>query len=303
MNEVTASISLRLYVPPIEPPIAKLQLVLWQGKAINCNYPCYAVIGMLGANNIARQRHRSVTRSNPANPIFDYYAELDLTSVVQGDVVIELWEHHNMRNDRLLGRVVVPTSWMLSQGVYDGKNMEISGWYELFPSGLITRYNKYGQYRPYARGVPLYTGYGLVRASAPIGLIKIECRLVLNGAATKLPPYPVIFALSNARKIDPYHIDMSSDEDTGISALVVAASNLRRIIGAIADPPIIDSFYDIVEWRSHPMLTYLLLCLHTYTFLFAATWQLPMIFAMFLAILGAATASRRSYINTQIYVL
>lgn len=70
----------------------------------------------------------------------------------------------------------------------------------------------------------------------------------------------------------------------------------------MADPPIIDAFYDIVEWQSHPALTWLMLCLHIYTFLIAPAWQFPILFATFFAILGAATASRRNFKNTQIYV-
>ena len=40
INEVVASISLRIYIPPLEKPIATVQVVVWQGKSINSKYSC-----------------------------------------------------------------------------------------------------------------------------------------------------------------------------------------------------------------------------------------------------------------------
>ena len=72
------------------------------------------------------------------------------------------------------------------------------------------RSNRFGQYRPFSRGIPQTAGYGLTRAEKPIGLIKLEVRLKLDGLTTKLPELPVAFALYNARKLEPYVIDLSS---------------------------------------------------------------------------------------------
>ena len=66
----------------------------------------------------------------------------------------------------------------------------------------------------------------------------------------------------------------------------------------MGDPPFVDAFYDIVEWRSHPFLTLLMLGLHTYTFLLSEAWQFPILMATFISILGAATASRRNFNKT-----
>lgn len=295
INEVVASISLRIYIPPIEKPIASVQVVVWQGKSINSKYPCYCVTGMLGSNNIDQQRHRSLARQNPSNPIFDFYSELDVFNVLNGDLVIEIWSQHSIRADKSLGQVIIPLSWIMSPGCVDGNNMHVDGWFELFPTTCRSRNNRYGQYRPYVRGIPLSTGYGLQRPDKPIGLIKIDVRLVLHGAVPRLPALPVPFTLYNAVTVDPYALDLSSDDDTGIAALLIAANNLKRIVTSMSDPPFIDAFHDIVEWRSHPLLTYVFLGLHTYTFLFAAGWQLPILFATFVALLGSVTVSRRNY--------
>lgn len=211
INEAIASLSLRIYIPPIETTIAKVQLVVWQGKALNSKYPCYAVVGLLGSNNISRQRHRSQTKTNPSNLIFDYFSELDIFNILHGDILIELWEEHTLSSNKLLGQVIIPLSWLLSPGVIDGNNMEICGWFELFPTTVINRYNRYGQYRPYIKGIPTTSGYGLIRAEKPIGLIKIEARLILEHIINKnIPNLPVFHTLYCARKIEPYNIDMSS---------------------------------------------------------------------------------------------
>ena len=80
--------------------------------------------------------------------------------------------------------------------------------------------------------------------------------------------------------------------------MLIAANNLKRIITAMDDPPFVDTFYDIVEWRAHPFLTLLLLGLHTYTCLFAPAWQFPILFATLVSIVGAATAARRNFSKT-----
>ena len=229
ITEAVASVSLRIFIPPIEPPLAQLQLVVWQGKAINSKYPCYAVVGMLAPNNISRQRHRSPIRTNPANPIFDYYSELDIFNVLKGDVVVEIWEEHALSANRLLGQAIIPLSWVMSPGTVDGQNMELSGWFELFPPTVVTRYNRYGQYRPYTRGIPITSGYGLARADKPIGLVKLEARLVLDCVSSQLPALPVAHALHCARKIEPYVIDLSSVIDILINDVHACCDELSML--------------------------------------------------------------------------
>lgn len=91
------------------------------------------------------------------------------------------------------------------------------------------------------------------------------------------------------------------EEDAGVSSVLVAASNMIRIVSSIRHPPWFESFYDIVRWRIHPYLTITMMALHTYVCFFARPWEYPLIAVGFISILGAVTAARRHYSNTQVY--
>lgn len=158
--EMHATICVRLHKRRPS-PVGSLDIVVWQGKGIDTNYPLYVVVGLMGP---CPQKHRSLPRSNPQHPIFDYAVELDLLSL-QGDIVIEVWTSHSIRSNRPIGQVVIPFNWLYSSGSIDSVDgvmkLKINNWFEIFPCTKCTRYNKGGKYRPLKKGLPLTTGYGL----------------------------------------------------------------------------------------------------------------------------------------------
>jgi hypothetical protein len=150
LKSIVPSVSLRV-VPPVDPtiPIPKrigyVRIVTWQGKSLDTNY-CVFVRTFI--NTIGSASYRSSLILNPHNPIFDHLSEIDIYSL-QGDIIIALWENHAMRQDRILGQVIIPITWVLQcMNVTNLSNVAtLSGWFEVFPYNKPSKYNRGGQYR------------------------------------------------------------------------------------------------------------------------------------------------------------
>ena len=75
-------------------------------------------------------------------------------------------QKHAVRTDRSIGQVTIPISWVVQKISLSDMNCHraiLRGWFEMFPYCKPTRLNRYGQYRPYLAGMPLSSGYGVVK--------------------------------------------------------------------------------------------------------------------------------------------
>lgn len=272
--------------------LGTLQVIVWQGRAINTPFPCYVVLSCLQPRRLGNQsqRFRTPSVSNPTSPIFDYVAEFDLPSL-QGNIQVELWEENPLQNT-ILGQVIVPVSWLTDRLTLpelmlerSSDEMSMTGWFEVFPTLRAGRYNRGGLYLPHVKGVPHSTGYGLTQPSAILGFIKLDVTLLLNA-----PVIPTI--LRDPWSYKPEQEELDDIEEAGLGSILVTGHALLRIFNLLKNPPFYSMLLEILNWRAPFHLC--VGCLYTlsYTALLAQPWQYPLMAAIFSILVGWSAGSR-----------
>lgn len=285
-------------VPPLPPPhtftsLGTLQVIVWQGRAINTAFPCYVVLSSLQPRHLYNhsQRFRTTTVGNPSSPIFDYVAQFDLPNL-HGNIVVELWEENPLQNT-MLGQVIFPISWLTDRLTLtelmverSSDEMSLSGWFEVFPTLRAGRYNRGGLYLPHVKGIPQSTGYGLTHPSVSIGFIKLDITLLLNA--------PVMLTiLRDPWSYKPEQEELDDIEEAGISSILVTGHSLLRIFNLLKNPPFVSMFLEILNWRAPFPLCVGVLYTLSYTALLAQPWQYPLMAAI-VSILVAWSAGSRT---------
>ena len=276
----------------------RLRAVIWRGRKISSSYPVYLTIRLTVAG---AEKHKTAVASMPKDPIFDHIADMDICSM-QGDVVIALWEVHNVRSHKQLGQIIFPLSWLanLSTQSKTGTTACLSGWFHFLPLNKITAYNNGGQYRPYIPGTPQSTGFGIDEHEKDkrIGYLRVHLELEL-----KKPIFRnVFFQPSLYSHGTPEYVNMDDDSITAIVAsMIVAKNNLMQLYQRLRHPIWLETFIDIVRWREHPLFTFCAIYFWTYLILAAPTWQYPVLICFFFILLGFATSRRRNFNSSRLF--
>jgi hypothetical protein len=94
---------------------------------------------------------------------------------------MEVFEE-SLSGSMLLGQVIVPLQWLLplTLAPYSPRRFRIEPtWLEVFPPMPPTLFNNGGKYRPFMKGLPYSTGYGLIAGEKAVGFLYAELELEL----------------------------------------------------------------------------------------------------------------------------
>ena len=277
--------------------LGTVQVVVWQGKAINTSCPCYITLDIPDLRHPQvkesyPQRCRTASRPNPHNPIWDYIAEFNIYSL-HGNLVVDLWEENVTRSIKL-GQVLVPLSWLTDSLTppellveTSGEKLTVSGWFEVFPCSKHTRYNRGGQvYLPAIKGIPSSTGYGMTYPSTPIGFIKLDISLHLRE-----PVVQSILRTPWSYKLEREEVD--DEEEAGLSSILVTGYAMLRIFKLLKSPPFFTTALEILNWKANFALCVAVLYTVSYTALLAQPWQFPLMVVLIVIIVGKAAGTNR----------
>jgi hypothetical protein len=279
--------------------IGRLRAVVWRGRKLSSTYPVYLSIG-LGVAGTAK--NKSAVVSVPRDPIFDHIVDMDLFSM-QGDVVIALWEVHNVRSHKQLGQMIFPLSWLANMSTQSksGTSASISGWFQFLPMNKATAYNNGGQYRPYIPGTPQFTGFGLDEPGKDktAGYLLVQLSIDLNK-----PLFRSMFFQPSLYAHGTPEVEQIDDDSVMaiVASMIMARNNLMQIYQLMRYPMWLLTFSDIVRWREHPAFTFWTIYFWTYSILVAPTWQYPMLACLFFIFIGFATSRRRNFSGSHLYI-
>ena len=164
-NTLTGAVGIRL-LPSKNPSaddqpdsIGRLRMIVRRGKKICSSYPVYVSTGL---TSVGAYKQRTTIANVPSDPVFDDVMEVDISSM-QGDLMITLWEVHNVRSHKPIGQIILPLAWLANMSAVSrtGTDASLAGWFQILPRTKATSYNHGGQYRPYISGTPQSTGFGL----------------------------------------------------------------------------------------------------------------------------------------------
>ena len=66
---------------------------------------------------------------------------------------------------------------------------------------------------------------------------------------------------------------MQDEVEFALKAILVAAFTMVDIFGYLWDPPILKKLFDILNWKTHALLSFVVLLIFSYLALMAAPWQ------------------------------
>jgi hypothetical protein len=94
---------------------------------------------------------------------------------------------------------------------------------------------------------------------------------------------------------------MQDEEEFALKAVLVAGYTLLDIFNYLWDPPILRKLFDILNWHTHPLLSFFMLYMYSYLALIAHPWQFPFLILIMITTVGAAAARDRNFDDVRVY--